>query len=102
VADAGVDDVALERDAPALELGARGRDVVHVQGDRVAVRVVLDAQRRRVDQRERERAGLVLGAEGIRPSPDARAGQAEDVAVELARCGEVLGGDRDEVDAGDK
>ena len=47
VADAAVHRLALERDALLLELRARGLDVVHVQRDRVGVRLELRARTRR-------------------------------------------------------
>jgi hypothetical protein len=44
VADARIEDVALEHDSARFELGASRRDVVDSEGDRVIVRLKRDAE----------------------------------------------------------
>src|SRR3954469_11202411 len=102
VAHAGVHRVGAELDAARLELAARRLDVVHVEGDRVVVRARLDAELLRVDEGDREAAGLELGAHRVLLAPQLRALEAEHVLVPLARSGQVPRGYADEVDAGDE
>ena len=100
VADAGVHDVAAERDALGLEaLSGRG-DVVDLERDHRAARPELEPERVRLHDREREVAGLELGGRHVAPLLDER--QAERLAVELRGAVVVLHLDGDEVDAGDE
>src|SRR4051794_31764604 len=99
VADAAVDGVHLELDALGLELRARRLDVVDVERDRQAVVGELDAEGVRLHDRERQGARLVLRGGHVPPALAER--QAERLAVERGGALEVLGGDADEVGAGD-
>ena len=100
VADAGVEGLAVELDARALELGARRRHVRHPQRD---VRGVRRRERladvRRVDQVEADvLAELVLGPGVV--AADER--QAERLAVEALRALHVRHRHGDEVRALDR
>ena len=65
MADAGVDRVAPEDDASRFQFSPCRFDVVDVQGDGDAMRLKLDPERFARDQRNRDRAGFVLGADRI-------------------------------------
>src|SRR5215207_4130749 len=99
VADARVDDVAHELDALGLERLASGRDVGDLERHGHRVRLELLAERRRVHDRQREVAGLELHAGHVAPLLALR--QLERLLVELHRGLEIVGGQGDEVDAGD-
>src|SRR5690348_4460721 len=62
MADAGIDRLAEELDALARQLGARRFDVVDAQRDRAAVRRELATDRGRVEDLQRQIAGLELAA----------------------------------------
>ncbi len=87
----------IEREV--LELGARGVHVVHLEGDRVRVRLELEPEGVRLHDRDGQVAGLEL-AGGHAPPPLALL-QAQNVAVERRRGVEVLRRDGDEVGTGD-
>src|SRR4051794_2932112 len=100
VAHAGVEDVAVELDAAALELRARGGHVLDVQREVVGVRLELaDAHLLRVHDAQCDRAGLELREVAVGAVDRAR--QAQGLPIELGGSFEVLRGHGDEVDAGD-
>src|SRR6185503_11810172 len=99
VADAGVHGVGGELDAPALELGARGLDVLDVEGDRVRVERERHPHVLGADYAQGQPARLELGA--VAAAVAGRQGQAEHLTVEVHGGVEVGGGDGDEVDACD-
>src|SRR5215207_769067 len=99
VADAAVDGVREEGDALRLEARARLLDVAHVQRDRVAVPLELQAER--IGLHDGDGQGARLELTGGHVAPALREREAEDLAVELAGLLVVTGGHGDEVDARD-
>ena len=94
VADAGVDDLAVELDALGLELGARGRDVGDAQRQAGGARRERLADARRIEDVERDLAArelhvaLALGLDL----------EAERLRVEALRARNVLRQERHEID----
>src|SRR5687767_8907421 len=92
VANARVEDVALEHDASALELRPRPGHVVDLERDRMVVGLVRHPEGLGLEDLKREAAGLELDA-GRLPVRD-RVWKAENRAVELDRGLDVLRRDR--------
>src|SRR4051812_22648354 len=96
-ADTRVEDLAHELHAAGSQLASRVLEVVHVQRDRVVVRLEGHAERLRLHHRDREVAGLELTTGHVAPALRER--EAEHVAVELRGPLVVLRGHRDEIGA---
>src|SRR3954449_3115507 len=95
VADARVENVAVEDDALLLELSPRVRDVRHAEGKACVVR----RAKRPADRLEAEQVQKAVVAQlEFREARVAGQGQAERLAVELLRALHVGDGDRPEVD----
>jgi len=100
VADAGVEDVAVELHAPLLEHRPGRRHVVDVQRDRVGIALVLHPHLLRVVDAQRQVAGLELRVVAL--GYVHRPGQAEDRTVEVGGGGQVMGRHADKVDGPDE
>src|SRR5215218_7393594 len=100
LADAAVEDLADELHPLRGEVLVRGLDVVDVEGKGNGVRAELLAEGGRLHDGERDVAGLELRRGHVAPPLDGR--QPEDGSVEVCRLLEVLGGDAQEIDAGDE
>ena len=99
VTDAAVDRLAEEGHALGLERGARGCDVIDVQCDRMRAGLELAADRRGVQELEREVPGLELRAGDAVVADGAL--QSERRLVEGTRRGEIGDEDGHEVNAAD-
>ncbi|HEY7258294.1 MAG TPA: GNAT family N-acetyltransferase [Gaiellales bacterium] len=100
VADAAVDDVALELHAPALQLRSGGRHVADAQRDRSLAGGELAPDPGHVEQHDRQVPRLDLAADAVAVALRDR--QSEDARVERLRLLEVGDGEEDEVGVGDE
>src|SRR5271166_2819800 len=100
MAHARVERVPSECDTALGERLARGLDVLDVQGDLMAMRVVLETHRLGVDEAQCEVAGLELGVVSLRYVNGLP--QAQRVAIEVGRSRDVVGRQGKEVNARDE
>src|SRR5215208_6520639 len=97
---AGIDRIALELDAARLELGLRRLEVVDAELERIRARLELESERIRLDDGDRQVAGLELVTGHVAPLLATL--EPERLAVELHRPVDVGRADDEEVRAGNQ